>query len=93
MREIFYTKQEFKNGDIIEINIIEVEKSESHPEGRKYSMVFIKNNKRVIGYNNHQGHGHHKHIKGKTYPYEYTDEWQTVQDFMNDVDDYNEKGT
>ncbi len=48
--------------EIVEIKIWKVPRSEEYPEGFKYSLVYVRKGKRVLGYDNYQGHGHHKHI-------------------------------
>ncbi len=80
---IFEHKETAANGDIIEIRVFRVDKSKRQPEGVSYSMVFIRNGERVIGYDNFEGHvlggsSHHKHISESVLPYEFVDEWGVV---------------
>jgi len=58
---LFRTKTVDDKGNIVEIKILKVEKTKSEPYGIKYSLVYIENNKRVIGYDNHEKKGDHKH--------------------------------
>ena len=46
------------------MKVWKVPKSKDFPDGVKYSFVYIHNGKRVLGYDNERGKGHHKHIKG-----------------------------
>lgn len=45
-------KRVYPNGDIIEIRAWRVEKSSDKPHGFKFSLVFIRDGKRIIGYDN-----------------------------------------
>ena len=88
---IFHHKCIEDNGDIVEIKMFKVPKSEKQPEGISYSMVYICNGIRAIGYDNFEGHSekgssHHKHTFGKTVPYAFFDEWKAVEDFYLDVE-------
>ena len=58
---LFRTKTVDDKGNIVEIKILKVEKTKSEPYGIKYSLVYIENSKRVIGYDNHEKKGDHKH--------------------------------
>lgn len=73
------------------MKIIRVPKSDKNPEGISYSLVYIRNGKRLLGYDNFEGHEkegniHHKHIKDRIIPYEFRDEWKLIEDFNNDVE-------
>ena len=54
---IFYRKNIGADGDIVEMNIWEVPRSRKTPEGLKYSLVYIRGGKRLIGYDNAEGKG------------------------------------
>ncbi len=88
--EIFNHKNIDENGNITEIKILKIPKTTDNPEGISYSLVYIKNDKRIIGYDNFGGHKintncHHKHIKNRIEIYEFIDEWKLIQDFMDDI--------
>jgi len=79
---------------ILEVKIWQVEKSRCHPEGIKYSLQFVLietrgekdlYNRNFLRYDNHECQGHHKHIKGKTYPYKFTDLENLIIDFDKDA--------
>ncbi len=82
-----FTKE---NGDIVEVRINTVPKSIRFPEGVKYSCVYVRNGKRLIGYDNsegdQQGSNHHKHIKDRIVPYEFVDVWRLIEDFNEDLE-------
>lgn len=88
--EIFIHKHVEENGDIIEMRILKVQKSALQPEGIAYSLVYIRNGKRIVGYDDFEGHGekfrHHRHVNAHISPYNFVDEWKLIEDFMIDVE-------
>ena len=85
-RVIFEFKQKKPDGDVIEIRVWKVDISKQHPEGIRYSMVYISNGKRLVGYDNYHGKGHHRHICGREEPYAFVDEWKTIEDFTANME-------
>lgn len=88
--EILNHKHIEENGDIIEMHIWNVPKTIGNPEGISYSLVCIRNKKRLVGYDN-ENHGtgksnHHKHVKDRILFYEFIDEWKLTEDFAEDID-------
>ena len=81
---VFEHKHRDKNY-IIDIKIYKVPKDKWHPEGFHYSLVLIRDGKRVLGYDNHERKGHHLHKGSKEMPYEFVDEWKLIEDFYNNV--------
>ena len=69
----------------MEIKIYKVPKDNYHPEGYQYSLVLIKDGKRLIGYDNHERKGHHIHKGNREIKYEFIDEWRLIEDFHEDV--------
>lgn len=71
--EIISHKHIEENGDIVEMHMWELPPSPENPEGISYSLVYIREGKRLIGYDNFEGHvqigRHHKHIKERTIPF------------------------
>lgn len=64
------------------------EMSESDPPSEhlfKYRLVFVRDGKRVIGYDNERGKGDHRHLGKKQMPYRCVDEAQLLADFWQDV--------
>ncbi|MFX0142140.1 MAG: DUF6516 family protein [Candidatus Hodarchaeota archaeon] len=47
---------------MLETKIWMVKKSQRFPIGYKYSLIYIKNGERVIGYDNAEGKGDHRHF-------------------------------
>ena len=56
-------------GNTIEIKMWVVPKTVYKPYGFKYSLVYIVNNKRIVGYDNAEGKGDHRHYKERKEPY------------------------
>lgn len=78
-------KRVYPNGDIVEIKAWHVARTKDKPHGFKYSLVFIRNGKRIIGYDNAEGKGDHRHYKGKEYPYEFRGIEKLLKDFFSDA--------
>lgn len=51
----------------------------------KYRLVFVRNGKRVIGYDNGRGKGDHRHLGKTEASYRFVDEAQLLDDFWQDV--------
>ena len=74
------------NGDIVEMRIWEVPSSKRAPSGLKYSLVYIREGKRIIGYDNAEGKGPHRHYKGREFAYDFRDVDNLIKDFHEDVE-------
>jgi hypothetical protein len=85
-RLIFYRKNIERNGDIVEMRIWRVQSSKRMPSGMKYSLVYISEGKRIIGYDNAEGKGHHRHHKNQEFAYDFQDVGNLIQDFYEDVE-------
>lgn len=75
-------------GNIVETKIWSVPVSEHTQYGVKYSLVYIVDGERVIGYDNERGKGDHKHIDGRQIPYQFIDVDVLIEDFVNDVEEF-----
>jgi hypothetical protein len=62
--------------------------TEDTPYGVKYSLVYIVDGERVIGYDNERGKGDHKHMNGEQAPYQFIDVDVLVEDFASEVEDF-----
>ena len=82
---ILYESRHEEKGYLIERRVYKVPKDRWHPEGYKYSLVLIKDEKRILGYDNHERKGHHIHIKNKEMKYNFIDENNLMKDFEKDV--------
>ncbi len=92
MAEVLLHEKVIKeDGDIIEVRILKVPADAAHPEGIRYTLVYIHQNRRVVGYDNFEQKGHHKHIENKEIPYQFEDVEKLVQDFKEDVAQWKSK--
>lgn len=51
----------------------------------KYRLVFAREGKRIVGYDNERGKGDHKHLGKIETPYAFVDEDKLLDDFWRDV--------
>ena len=73
-------------GNTIEIKMWTVPKTADKPYGFKYSLVYIVKNKRVVGYDNAEGKGDHRHFKEREEPYLFVSLDKLAEDFYRDVE-------
>ena len=85
-RLIFYRKNIERNGDIVEMRIWKIPISKRLPSGLKYSLVYIREGQRIIGYDNAEGKGHHRHYRRKEFAYDFRDVDNLIKDFYEDVE-------
>ncbi|MDP1759660.1 MAG: DUF6516 family protein [Thermodesulfovibrionales bacterium] len=81
---ILHTK-EIKGDEIVEIKIWQVLKSDDKLHGVKYSVAYIKGGKRLVGYDNSEGKGDHRHYGDKEEPYAFNSIWDLLRDFKKDI--------
>ncbi len=74
----------FKNY-IIKLTGYRFEKSSKNPLGLKYSFVLIKDNIRILGYDNHENKAPHVHRGNKEYPYNFINIETAIDDFYKEV--------
>jgi len=66
--------------------------SEDKLHGFKYSLVYIVAGRRVIGYDNGEGKGDHRHYGDREERYNFVSLRQLAEDFMTDVENYRRSG-
>jgi len=81
---VLHTK-EIRGNEIVEIKVWQVPRSKAVPHGVRYSIAYIRDGKRLLGYDNAEGKGHHRHYRGREAPYDYLDIWRTIADFKKDL--------
>jgi hypothetical protein len=84
--ELLYHEKRSYAGGIIELVIWQVPEPvppSEHPF--KYRLVFVRDGKRLVGYDNERGKGDHKHVDDTEQPYTFIDETQLIEDFWQDV--------
>lgn len=52
----------------------------------KYRLVFVRDGKRVVGYDNERGKGDHKHLGERQVQYKFVDIETLMADFVRDVE-------
>ncbi len=73
----------------VEIKIWQLpESTEDKPHGYKYSLVYLVDNERVIGYDNAEGKGDHRHYGKIEKPYEFKGIEKLLEDFYKNVEKY-----
>jgi len=80
---ILHDKYIRPNGNIVEVKIWKIKSAKS--KSYKYSLVYIANGKRVIGYDNAEGKGHHRHYKNHEQKYEFKDLTTLINDFYKEI--------
>ena len=84
--ELLHREKRSFAGGVIEIVIWQVPQpvpASEHPF--KYRLVFVRNGKRLVGYDNERGKGDHRHIGKTEMPYHFVNEARLVEDFWQDV--------
>lgn len=91
---LFHEKVEYADGEIVEVKAWTVPLSPAKPEGIKYSLVYIGGDgTRILGYDNAEGKGHHKHLGGWELPCEFTTIERLVERFVQEVAHFRRKMT
>jgi len=57
-------------------------------EDYKFSIVLIKDGKRVFGFDNHESKPAHKHVGNKVYDYKFEGIDKLVEDFYEGLENY-----
>ena len=83
-KRILHTK-EIKGDEIVEIKLWRVPKSDDKPYGVKYSIVYVKGGKRLVGYDNAEGKGDHRHYGSREEHYHFTGIGNLIGDFKRDI--------
>ena len=89
---LFHTKYVFDDGSIVEMKIWKVVATEDKPHGLKYSLVYVKDGKRIVGYDNGEGKGDHRHYGNREEPYHFEGVDKLIADFLRDVEAARRKG-
>jgi hypothetical protein len=84
---IYRLKDILPNGDIIEIVIWKVPNPVVPSEHYfKYSLVYIVDGLRIVGFDNERGKGDHCHLDGFETSYQFTDVEKLIEDFIVEVE-------
>ncbi|MBI5375894.1 MAG: hypothetical protein HZA77_10695 [Candidatus Schekmanbacteria bacterium] len=82
---VLHDKYTRPDGNIVEMKIWKVPASRTYPQGYKYSLVYIVKGERIIGYDNAEGKGHHRHSIKKEDSYNFKNISKLISDFFNDI--------
>lgn len=86
---IKYVKAIDELNNTIEIKVWQLpESSEDKPHRYKYSLVYIVEDVRVIGYDNAEGKGDHRHYKDAEKRYSFKGIERLLEDFHKDIERY-----
>lgn len=84
--ELVYREKRSYAGGVVEILVWRVPAPVPPSEHMfKYRLVFLRDGKRVIGYDNERGKGDHRHLGKRQMAYRFVDETQLLDDFWQDV--------
>lgn len=59
---VFHTRYVDEQGGLVEMKAYDVPRTPSTPHGFKYSLVYILKGQRLVGYDNHEHKGDHRHF-------------------------------
>lgn len=90
-RLIWHDKVHDSEGNIREIKIWRVKPTPDKPHGYKYSLVYIVEGQRVVGYDNAEGKGDHRHYGDSIEPYRFEGVDKLIRDFYSDIQRYREE--
>lgn len=83
---VFHQKVNDEKGGTVEIKIWKLpESSLDKPHRYRYSLVYILNGRRVIGYDNGERKGDHRHYETKEEPYRFENIEKLFEDFYQDI--------
>lgn len=87
---VYHVKKYDTERSIQEVKIWQVPATKDKPRGLKYSFVYIVSGERIIGYDNAEGKGDHRHYRGKEYPYKFQSVEKLWKDFKSDIKRFKE---
>ncbi|MEI6209497.1 MAG: DUF6516 family protein [Desulfuromonadales bacterium] len=82
----YHIKYDDSDGNIVEIKIWRVLVTDHTPHGFKYTLVYIVDGVRIVGYDNERGKGDHRHFEGAEHPYRYRGVQALLDDFKTDME-------
>lgn len=88
--DLLYREKRTHAGGIIEMVVWRVPEPvppSGHPF--KYRLVFVRDGKRLVGYDNERGKGDHRHLGETELSYTFVDELRLLEDFWQDVKEGN----
>lgn len=83
-KRVYYKKQRYAGG-IVEMVVWQLPAEVDRSHGYKYRLVFARDGRRVLGYDNERGKGGHKHYGEQQEPYRFVNVPTLLRDFWKDV--------
>lgn len=84
--DLLYRERRTYAGGVVELVVWRVPEAvppSEHPF--KYRLVFVRDGKRLVGYDNERGKGDHRHLGKIEQSYLFVDEIRLLEDFWQDV--------
>ena len=75
-------------GNTVQIKLWKIPPTPDKPKGYKYSLAYIVAGERVIGYDNAEQKGDHRHYGSLEETYNFTTLRQLTNDFLNDIEEF-----
>jgi hypothetical protein len=89
---VFHQKVTGEKGDTVEIKVWKLSRSTiDKPHGFLYSLAYILNCRRVIGYDNAESKGDHRHYQNQEEPYRFETIEKLLQDFYREIKRFNDE--
>jgi len=84
---LLFRTRSVHSGGIVEMVVWQVPEPVPPSEHSfKYRLVFVRDGKRVVGYDNERGKGDHKHLGQRELLYKFVDIETLMADFLRDVE-------
>ncbi len=85
-RLIYRNKKRLASGAIVEEVVWKLPHPEpDRPHAYKYRLAYVREGKRIVGYDNERGKGDHRHRRGREECYEFLSLDRLLADFRTDV--------
>lgn len=83
---LLFRKKQAHRGGIVEMVIWQLPEADAErPHGLKYRLVYVRDGKRLVGYDNERGKGDHRHVGDRELPYSFQSVRRLIGDFWADV--------
>ena len=84
--KVLHEKIRTAEGVVVEFKVWQVPKSKNYPEGVKYSFFAAHSGKVLVGYDNHNPKGHHRHSDEEEGSYDFEGFEKLREDFKKDLE-------
>lgn len=82
---LVYHMKEVKGNEIVEARIWQVPVGKDRPDGIKFSIVYIKDGERILGYDNAESKGYHRHYYNSEEAYQFRGIRRLLKDFKEEL--------